>query len=551
MTARLRTSQRFWAHATIAVALLVGSAVIVWAQVPPTIEQPKDMPKEPFPIQKEIPAPVMPAMPAIIPPQAAPPAPPRFNFKIDPKTPVKELLPTPPQVKAQKPSAFVDSLADVPELMLAQPLPNAPQPPTGVELLVQEEVKAIAHQIAKINHLNKEKSDRFMELLLAERPDLAGLPVQMGDQCRLSSVRSQHFSRAVAMVHGARTTNAVRNVAFPGGGQPGGGFVQAQVVATSIPVMISTEANGSAFLLQFLQSCIASDDAVLPSRAQEYADHAVPARLAAMTQICGPTSDSMKMALAKYLASVSTVEATQALVKTILFTREQDVRDTAIAALKARRESDWTEPMLQGFRYPWPEVASRAADALVKLNRKDLVPKIIDVLDEADPRAPVVETKDGKAVTAVRELVRINHHRNCLMCHPPGQSAVGNENVLTAEVPLPGRPLPSANEGGYRSQGIAEILVRIDVTYLRQDFSIMLPVADAAPWPEMQRFDFVVRKRVLKDDEAGAYKAKFDKLEPGVLPPNHRAALVALRELTGKDTAPTAEAWRKLTKAMK
>jgi hypothetical protein len=147
-------------------------------------------------------------------------------------------------------------------------------------------------------------------------------------------------------------------------------------------------------------------------------------------------------------------------------------------------------------------------------------------------------------------LVRINHHRNCLMCHAPGQDA-NSDNVLTAEVPVPSQALPTFYDGGYRSQGIPELLVRIDVTYLRQDFSMMLPVADAAPWPEMQRFDFVVRTRVLKDDEVPAYRDKFDKLEAGVLPPNHKAALAALRELTGKDTAPTAEAWRTLLKVTK
>jgi hypothetical protein len=89
------------------------------------------------------------------------------------------------------------------------------------------------------------------------------------------------------------------------------------------------------------------------------------------------------------------------------------------------------------------------------------------------------------------------------------------------------------------------------VTYLRQDFSMMLPVADAAPWPAMQRFDFVARTRVLKEDEVQAYKEKFDNLGPGVLPPNHKSALIALRELTGKEAAPTAEAWRKVVETTK
>jgi hypothetical protein len=271
----------------------------------------------------------------------------------------------------------------------------------------------------------------------------------------------------------------------------------------------------------------------------------------------------MKLAMARYFASISSVDSTRALVKTILFTPEEDARNVAIEALKARRDKDYVDQLLQGFRYPWPDVAKRAADALVKLDRKDLVPQLIDMLDQPDPRAPITKKVDGKTVTTVREIVRINHHRNCLMCHAPGKDAQENTDILTAQTPVPGEPLPSMSggsmsggsmSGGYGSQGnpgIAELVVRIDVTYLRQDFSVMLPVADAAPWPEMQRFDFVVRTRNLKDDEVKTFKEEFDKLEPGALPPNHRAALAALRELTGKDTAPTAEAWRQLVKTTK
>ena len=75
---------------------------------------------------------------------------------------------------------------------------------------------------------------------------------------------------------------------------------------------------------------------------------------------------------------------------------------------------------------------------------------------------------------------------------------------------------------------------------------MFLPVADANPWPEMQRFDFLVRTRTLSEADAKAYAALFVNKEPGVLPPNHRAALAALRELTGRDTEPTAAAWRRL-----
>jgi hypothetical protein len=417
------------------------------------------------------------------------------------------------------PSAFVNKLVDVPEVMLAEPLANAPQQAFHNQ-------RAIAMDIDDINTLNRKDPDGFLTLLLAERTDLVGLPFQMGDECRLSSARSERFNEAATMVHKAQSAQP----RSPRAVEPQNGNVDVQ--------------NGSAFFANLMKLCADSDDTSTPSRLQEYWDHVVPARLAAMTQICGPMSDSMKMALAKYLAAVSSVDSTRELVKLVLFSPEQSVSDMAILALKARREADVDDALLQGLRYPWPEVATRAAEGLAKLKRKDLVPRIIEVLDEVDPRAPVMEPKNGKSELTVRELVRINHHRNCLMCHATAKNA---PRSVRAEVPVPGQPLPALTEGGYGSREMPEMSVRIDVTYLRQDFSTMLPVANAEPWPEMQRFDFVVRERTLKDDEVKAYKQKFDNVQP----PNHRAALFALRELTGKDAAPTADAWRKMMNVSK
>jgi hypothetical protein len=242
--------------------------------------------------------------------------------------------------------------------------------------------------------------------------------------------------------------------------------------------LISSPANldetGTAFLTRFQKNSLAIDDSIAAGRMTEHKDHAASARLAAMVQICGPTSESMKLAMARYIASVSSCESTKLLAKTILFSPEEDARNVAIDALRARRDEDYVNNLLQGFRYPWPEVSKRAADALVKLDRKDLIPKIIDVLDEADPRAPMTKKADGKTVTTVREVVRINHHRNCLMCHAPAQD-VTDSNILTAQTPVPGQAFPST--GGYGSQSIPQLLIRIDVTYLRQDFSALLPVA--------------------------------------------------------------------------
>ena len=43
-----------------------------------------------------------------------------------------------------------------------------------------------------------------------------------------------------------------------------------------------------------------------------------------------------------------------------------------------------------------------------------------------------------------------------------------------------------------------------------------------------------------------AYDELLQPWPPGAASPYYRAALFALRELTGLDAAPTAEAWRKL-----
>src|SRR5262249_30478812 len=117
--------------------------------------------------------------------------------------------------------------------------------------------------------------------------------------------------------------------------------------------------------------------------------------------------------------------------------------------------------------------------------------------------------------------------------------------VVTAPIPTPGEPMnPPSSPYGPSSN--PDVVVRVDVTYLRQDFSVMQPVADSHPWPALQRFDFLVRPRVLTEKEAAEYREKLTPHERGRLSPYHRAILAALRELTGRDAAPTPQAWREL-----
>jgi hypothetical protein len=149
-------------------------------------------------------------------------------------------------------------------------------------------------------------------------------------------------------------------------------------------------------------------------------------------------------------------------------------------------------------------------------------------------------------------VVKINHHRNCMLCHAP-HPANPNENVadappsnLLAKVPNPREPMNSSSSNPYESQAPIDLAIRIDVTYLRQDFSLLLPVKDAAPWPTMQRFDFLVQNRTLTPEEWSAYQDDVKSRPRGYIAPHHRAALRALREMTGLDAAPTAAAWRPL-----
>jgi len=482
------------------------------------------------------------------PPTGQPGGPPgqRFDIKIDPKTQTKDLLPTPPKLASDKGPVLTDDLKKVPEIGFQMKPEKVPDD----KLVVQA-----AHQIAKINHMNAKKTDAFMSALLEGRPDLAGLPFVMGDDCRTSGERVKQFSIAANTVRQA-LQSASRPTPFinaPNGppavrsqmdlATPRVSFSPPQQVSELIGVQSSQAGGGvQSFWQQYTALC-ADEDAVRGRPDKALAEHVTLARMAALTQMLAAESAEIRLGLVKYLTGVPHVESTQTLARMAIFSAEEDIRDAAITAIKVRREKDYTDILVKGLRYPWPAVAKRSAEAITKLERADLIPELLAVLEASDPR---IATKDvaGKKVATVRELVKMNHHHNCLMCHAPNGSGTPNPNAIMAEVAIPGQPLPTPAEG-YR-QSTPELMVRIDVTYLRADFSTLLPIGDAHPWPEMQRFDFFIRERKLSDDEATSYRDQLASKEAGVLSPYHKAALAALREMTGKDTTPTAEAWRKL-----
>jgi hypothetical protein len=428
----------------------------------------------------------------------------RFKFKIDPETPLGELLPVPLNTPTKLPLWTNENLAKVPELTFGEPISKT--------LAKEKAMETTAHVMAKINHLNLKKTDGFMLAMIEKRPDLRGLPFLLGDNCCTGAEQAQAF---------ALVADSIR-----------------QALSSAKACGADREARErfwSSVWRRFGAS--GADEKCFDS-----------SLVAALTQILMPESGHFQRGLAKRLATMGHVDATKALAKLAIFSSDEDARDAAIEGLKRRPKKEYTDILVQGFRYPLPIVSQRAAEALVSLQRKDLLANIVEMLDSPDPRLPVTKIRDDKEVTFVRELVRVNHHRNCLLCHAPGNTYDTPEGVLKVAVPLPGEPLPEP--GAYQSvpPPSPDIVVRLDMTYLRQDFSMMMPVSDAHPWPEMQRFDFLVRTRTLTAAEAQAYEPCCEDEEPGRLSPYHRSALYALRELTGRDTEPTPAAWRKLLK---
>src|SRR5262249_38615245 len=141
------------------------------------------------------PATLGPASPPSLFPGAMSLPPTRFNFKIDPNTPVEKLLPTAPKGKKPAGPMLSDDLGKVPEEAFEEQL--------ATDVASQEASKHTAHTIAKLNHVNGKQTDSYMQALLGARSDLAGLPVAMGDYCRTKGEQSKQFARAVATVRTA------------------------------------------------------------------------------------------------------------------------------------------------------------------------------------------------------------------------------------------------------------------------------------------------------------------------------------------------------------
>jgi hypothetical protein len=246
------------------------------------------------------------------------------------------------------------------------------------------------------------------------------------------------------------------------------------------------------------------------------AGSAVPA----VVQLMQAEEEPSRLLLIEVLATIKHPSASRALAQRAVYDLSPAVREAALRALQDRPRPEYRRALLEGLRYPWAPVADHAAEALVALQDRQAVAALRALLDAPDPQAPIEKAGTGTP-SSVRELVRVNHFRNCLLCHAPSFDV---KDPVVGLVPTPGKEISPQYSVRRRSPG--DLLVRADVTYLRQDFSVMQPVADASPWPDKQRYDFLVRLRPATTNEL----ARRDK--PSATYPQREAVRFALKELS-------------------
>jgi hypothetical protein len=315
-------------------------------------------------------------------------------------------------------------------------------------------------------------------ILVANHPDLAGLPMRMGHDCQLGKEPAENLQAL------SRKLRAILAAAIPNASvdpRPDPDLVRAQLMREHPEPKRARVRNVSP---------------------QEWRSaEAVPA----LSQILQAENKPLRLLLVELLSEIKWPCATEALAQRALFDLSSEVREAAIQALADRPRSDSRAVLMSGFQYPWEPVADHAAEALAALQDREAVPELVKML--RNPAAPAGN----------RELVRINHLSNCTLCHSRSSSV---NDLVRGPVPSPTAPLPPITTPYYG--GTEGPFVRADVTYLKQDFSVHQPVARPGPWPTMQRYDYVVRKKPVAAGETA---------DRGANAKPHPAILFALKEL--------------------
>jgi hypothetical protein len=364
-------------------------------------------------------------------------------------------------------------------------------------------------ELAALHGSDPKNLDAFLDYLEKNRPDLADLPFRIGKECVLEGSQAKEFgglSRGIRSALSTATlhpTGGLPNVASPSFGGPD-------------PTVFWNHLH------------------MAPSRLES------DLGLRALQQLLMAEQPGLRFALVKKLAELKGKGSSRALARRAIFDLHPTNRQVALAALKDRPGTDYVEELVEALRHPWAPAAVHAAEALVVLKRKEAIPQLARLLEEPDPSAPFPMAIDGKKVMVMRELVRVNHFRNCLLCHPPTQEKT---LVVGGVVPVTAMPLPPSTSTAYYAGRRGEVVVRADVTFLRQDFSVPLPVKDPGRWPAVQRFDFLIRTRALTDVEQTEWQIRKAWPAGQEKSPHKMALLFALASLNGENLGDSAKDW--------
>jgi hypothetical protein len=330
--------------------------------------------------------------------------------------------------------------------------------------------------------------------LLAERTDLKGLPVRKLSECQITAKEANAIRQAMADF----PSDDLRR--------------RRQELSTSY-------SNRGNELAEFFDKKLLK------------ADESRDAGVRIMMQVVQREGPIDRINVIGLLKDVKEKSASDALAHLAVFDFGQDIREKAVAALRTRPPAEYRQVLLEALRHPWPPVAEHAAEALVGVDDRDAAFELAGLVDKPDPARPT-KKKDGKWTAP--ELVRVNHLANCVLCHAPSDS---RRDPMRGAVPKRGEALPveyyDGGEAGF---------VRADVTYLRQDFSLMIVVPEPDKWPALQRFDFLIRQRELTEKECADLPAQ-DSYDADQTYPQREAALWALRKLTRHDAGSRTADW--------
>ena len=350
--------------------------------------------------------------------------------------------------------------------------------------------------------------------LLAKRTDLQNLPLVMGKECQSD----------------AAETNDLKQVAFSLGrtiGQFNGSLGSRDLA--------QNDAFRNLSIKQMVSYCM--EDHIRDRMGDPEGDPSSQ-KMKTIDQILQIDHPRLRLNFIDALRKSDSKTAVELIVKKAKFDLVPKVRIAATDALADVEPKEYRADLLEGLKYPWHVVAEHSAEALVRLDDQEAIPELIEMLDLPHPHFPI--EIDGQLVQ--RELVCINHMRNCLLCHAP---SVSTEDSTRGLIPHSTRPLPIHyydQEVGLGADPVP-YAVRADITYLEQDFSVVQPVSDPGPWPRDQRFDYVVQNRKVSQAEASSAAQRLSQ-SPNR---NRNAIIYALRELTGeKPVDNSSDSWKKI-----